>query len=282
MLAELGKPVIVIAALPMSTEDAHTKSNALETLNKLTDYVNAKRVQNLLVVDNAKIEAIYQDVSQMDFFNVANKAIVGPLDAFNTLSSMPSSTKPLDPAEFAKLLIDGEGLSVYGELVVSDYEGETAIAEAVLNNLGTNLLASEFDLKQSKYAGFIIAANKKVWDKIPAAHINYASSVVDEMCGNPKSIFKGFYVTEEQDDVLRIYSFFSGLGAPAGRVEQLKKETDELKAKSRVKEEQRASTLQLNLNKNDTISAAQKVKDKIAVKNSAFGKLMGGISDRRK
>jgi cell division GTPase FtsZ len=266
----------------MDTEDSQTKSNALETLSKLSKLAQSKKVNNLIVVDNAKIETIYHHVGQMDFYGVANRAIVDPIDMFNTLSSMPSSTKALDPMEWSKLFIDGEGLSVYGEFSVDNYQEDTAIAEAVINNLSGNLLAEGFDLKQSKYVGFIIAANKNVWSKIPASSVNYASSMINDLCGNPKGVFKGMYVVDAPEDTVKVYSMFSGLGLPSVRVEQLKSETKELQSKVKTKDESRNLTLHLDTGTNDTVSAAQKIKEKIAAKSSAFGKLMGGVVDRRK
>jgi cell division GTPase FtsZ len=282
LLSDLGKPLIVITVLPMDTEDSQTKSNALETLSKLSKLAQSKKVNNLIVVDNAKIETIYHHVGQMDFYGVANRAIVDPIDMFNTLSSMPSSTKALDPMEWSKLFIDGEGLSVYGEFSVDNYQEDTAIAEAVINNLSGNLLAEGFDLKQSKYVGFIIAANKNVWSKIPASSVNYASSMINDLCGNPKGVFKGMYVVDAPEDTVKVYSMFSGLGLPSVRVEQLKSETKELQSKVKTKDESRNLTLHLDTGTNDTVSAAQKIKEKIAAKSSAFGKLMGGVVDRRK
>lgn len=282
LLADTGKPLVVIAALPMDTEDAQTKSNALETLAKLAKLTQTKRVSNLIVVDNAKIESIYHNVSQVDFYGVANKAIVDPIDAFNTLSSMPSSTKALDPMEFSKLFIDGEGLSVYGEFTVDNYQEDTAIAEAVINNLSGNLLASGFDLKQSKYVGFMVVANKEVWSRIPASSINYATSMINDLCGNPKGVFKGMYVVESPSDSVKVYSMFSGLGLPNSRVEQLKSETKELQSKVKDKDDSRNLTLNLDTGVNETVSAAQKIKDKIAAKSSSFGKLVTGLVDRRK
>lgn len=282
ILSEIGKPIIVITVMPMDTEDAQTKSNALETLAKLANFAKNKKINNLLVVDNAKIELIFQNASQTDFYNLANKAIVETLDAFNTFSSMPSAIKALDPMEFSKILIDGEGLSVYGELTVPNYTEDTAIAEAVVNNLDGNLLAGGFDLKQTRYAGFIIVANKEVWSKIPASSVNYASAMVNDLCGNPKGVFKGIYTVDMPENVVKVYSFFSGLGLPANRVEQLKKETSELQSKIKDKDGQRNLSLQLNTGTNETVSAAQKIKDKIAAKSSAFGKFVGGTIDRRK
>jgi len=282
VLTETEKPLVVITVLPMDTEDAQTKSNALTTLAKLSNYAKTKKIANLVVIDNAKIEAIYQDVNQMDFYNIANKAIVNTLDAFNTLSSMPSPTKALDPMEFSKILLDGEGLSVYGEFTVENYTEDTAIAEAVINNLSNNLLAEGFDLKQSKYVGFMIAANKEVWAKIPASSVNYASSMVNDLCGTPNGVFKGIYVTETSDNVVTVYSIFSGIGLPESRMTQLKNETKELQEKVKNKDESRKLTLNLDTGVNETVSAAQNIKNKIAAKNSTFGKFVGGIVDKRK
>lgn len=284
ILVEIGKPVVVITVLPMDTEDAQTKSNALTTLAMLASYAQNKRIANLIVVDNAKIESIYQNVSQMDFYSIANQAIVNPIDAFNTLSAMPSPTKALDSMEFSKLLIDGEGLTVYGEFTVENYEEDTAIAEAVINNLSNNLLAEGFDLKQSKYVGFIVTANKEVWSHIPAVSINYASSMVNDLCGAPNAVFKGIYVVDSPDNVVKVYSMFSGVGLPESRVTQLKNESKELQEKVKSKDESRKVNLTINTGSNETVSAAQRIKNEIAAKNSTFGKFVGSssVKDRRK
>jgi len=283
VLSQIGKPIVVMTVLPMDTEDSLAKSNTLETLSKLTNYAKSKKISNLIVIDNAKLESIYHDVSQMDFYSIANKAIVEPLDIFNTYSAMPSSTKALDSMEFLKVLIDGEGLSVYGELTIDNYTEETSIAEAVVSNLNGNLLASGFDLTQSRYVGFMVIANKTVWSKIPAASINYAAAMINDLCGSPKGVFKGIYVSDSTEDVVKVYSLFSGLGLPSNRVDQLKKETQKLQNNVKAKDEQRNLTLQLDTGINAEISAAQKIKNQIAAKNSTFGKFLGSsVKDRRK
>jgi cell division GTPase FtsZ len=283
VLNEVGRPVIVIAALPMDSEDSQTKSNALTTLSKLANLAQNNKISNLIVVDNAKLEAIYADVSPMSFFNVANKAIVEPLDVFNTLSSTPSATKGLDEAEFTKLLLGTSGLTVYGELSVDNFEEETSLAEAVINNMNNNLLAGGFDLKQSAYVGVLFVANKDVWAKIPNASINYALAMVNDACGSPKNIFKGIYETNMPENVVKVYSLFSGLLLPDARIEQLKAETKELNQKAKVKDENRSLNLKIDTGTEANVSAAQKIKDKIASQSSSFGKLMGGGKiDRRK
>jgi len=283
VLSEAGKPLVVMTVLPMETDDAQTKNNALETLSRLTRLTQTKKINNLIVVDNAKIETIYQHLSPMEFFGVANKAIVETIDVFNTLSKSPSEVKGLDPMEFGKLFTDGEGLSIYGELVVNNFRDETAIAEAIINNLNSNLLAGGFDLKQSKYVGVIIAANAEVWRAIPSASINYAMAMVNDQCGSPKGIFKGIYTVDDiKENVVKVYSMFSGLGLPASRIDQLKKDAQAHVQNTKGKDEQRNLTLNLDTGVNDTVSQAQKIKDKIAAKSSAFGKLTQNVIDRRK
>jgi cell division GTPase FtsZ len=281
VLTATGRPLCVITVLPMDSEGAQTKSNALQTLSKLSKFAQAKKISNLIVVDNAKIEAVYHNVSQIDFFGIANKAIVEPIDMFNTLSSMDSPVKPLDPMEFGKLLIDGEGLSVYGIIKVHNYQEEDAIAEAVIENLNGNLLASGFDLKQSKYVGVMVSANEKVWKSISASSINYALSLVEDQCGHPNETFKGIYSTDSEEDCVTIYSMFSCLSLPESRIAQLKKEVESLKLVSKEKDVKRNLSLDLNTG-NQEISKVQEIKNKIAQKGSAFNKLTNSVIDRRK
>lgn len=283
ILVSTGRPLCVMTILPMDSEGAQTKSNALQTLSKLARFAQSKKISNLMVVDNAKIEAVYHNVGQMEFFGTANKAIVEPIDVFNTLSSMESLVKPLDPMEFGKLLLDGEGLSVYGTIKIANYQEEDAIAEAVISNLNGNLLASGFDLKQTKYVGVMIAANEKVWKNIPAASVNYAEHLIKDQCGQPNESFKGIYTIDTPEDCVFIYSFFSGLGLPESRIEQLKKEAAQLAAVVKTKEDQRNLTLNLDTGTDQTVSKVQELKNKIAQKGSAFNKLTSStIIDRRK
>ena len=288
LLSELGKPVLVMTVIPMDSDDAQTKKNALETLSKLAKEVQTNKIHNLIVVDNAKIETIYGDVSQIDFFDVSNAAIVGPIHAFNTLTSMPSSIKPLDPMEFAKIMTDGQGLTVYGEMTVKNYEDDTAIADAIISNLTNGLLSNGFELKQAKYVGVILEANKKVFDKIPKRATGYAMSLVSEICSAPNGVFNGTYVTDMKEDAVRVYSMFSGLGLPDSRVVQLKKEAAELELKSKDKNVQRNLALNLDTGTEESVSAADKVRQKIAAKKSAFGSMLSAsvlkasVNDRRK
>jgi len=286
ILGATGKPIVVIAVLPMSTDDVQTKNNALQTLSSLAKLAQEKIISNLIVVDNAKLEAIYSDVSTMNFFTVGNKAIVKTLDAFNTYSIMSSSDKPLDSMEWAKILTDGEGLSIYGEMTVSDYAGDnTLIAQAVIENHENGLLASGFNLAQTKYTGLIIAANSKAWEQIPRGSVEYARELIKENCPGHESVFYGTYVDDSIDeDIVKIYSIFSGLGLPEGRITQLRKDVEADQVKTKERAQARNMNLELDTGKDKVVSKAEEVRQKIKKNQSKFAQNFGqgGKIDFRK
>jgi cell division GTPase FtsZ len=268
----------------MTNEDALCKSNSLKTLSKLSEMVKNNVLSNLIVVDNARIEAIYAGVGQMEFFSKANKAITEPLDVFNSLSAKDSATKGLDPMELHKLLLDGGGLTSYGAFTVEDYEDDVAIATAVIENLNNNLLASGLKLEEAKYVGFIVAANERVWKNVSATSIQYAKSMVSDLASNTVGIFDGSYVIDCEEDVVKVYSLFSGMGLPRERVEELKNEVKVLESKAQKRDENRNLTLDVGMG-TETLSQADSLRKKIKAKNSTFGKIVGNksstIRDRR-
>lgn len=277
-----GKPVIVCGILPLSSDDAQCKRNSLEALASLTKDIQNKKIANLIVIDNAKLEAIYSDVNQLDFFDVSNKKIIEVLEVFNTYSSMPSSVKPLDPMEFSKLILNGGGLSIYGSQEVYNYqEDETAIAEAAIDS-DSCMLGSGFNISEAAFVGVLFLANKNVWAKIPSSAINYAISIINEQCSGAESVFRGIYSTDDPEDCVKIYTFYSGLNLPNSRIEQLKSESAELDKKIKEKQTARNLSLKLEFNKDESITAAEKIREKIAKKRSPLEQMMAATIDKRK
>lgn len=283
ILGNMGKPIIVQTVLPMESEDHLVKQNALETLQKLLGYARDKKIANLIVIDNSKIESMLQNLSPVDFYDTANKAMIKPLDLFNVYSSNPSPIKGIDPMEFLKIMIDSEGCTTYGSMEVSNYQEDTAIAECIINSLDGNLLASGFNLKTAKYVGFMIIASKKIWEAIPSSSANYALSMLNEIC-QPKSTFRGMYISpDDSKTTVEVISIFAGMGLPESRVNALKEQVKASAATVKVKEE--ARNLSLTLDTGDaTVSQAQKIKEKISSKSSTFGRMTSNntVIDRRK
>lgn len=283
ILAQIGKPIIVLTVLPKASEDALLKHNAWQTLSKLTKLFNEGKIHNIITVDNAKIESLYSDVSPFNFFRVSNKAIVQPLDVFNTMSRRKDEgLKVLDSTEFGKLLIDGQGFTVYGEMKVENYDEELAIATAIVESLKGNLLASGFDIRQARYAGFILVAPESVWNKIPSSSLDFANSMIQDACESPLGVFYGVYKDEIGEDCVKVYSMFSGLGLPEERIDQLKTEAQSKMATAQRKDGERKLQMKVDVGE-ESVNKVEDIKKKIQQKASAFSKLHGGaVQDRRK
>lgn len=283
ILAELGKPIAVLTVLPKASEDAQLKHNAWQTLSKFTKFFAAGKIHNIITVDNAKIESLYSDVGPFNFFSVSNKAIVEPLDVFNTMSRRPDEgVKVLDSSEFGKLFTDGNGFTVYGVSTVPDYEDEMAIASSIVESLKGNLLASGFNIRQARYAGFMLVAPERVWNKIPSSSLHFAQQMILDACDNPMATFHGIYKEESTDDCVKVYSMFSGLGLPEERINQLKTEAQQKMSNAKLKDEARNMTMKVDVGE-ETINSVEEIKKKIQQKASSFSKLHNAaIQDRRK
>lgn len=283
IVSATGKPIICLCVLPQTSDDGLSKNNALITLNKLSKLTQEKKVSSIICIDNAKIEQIYNDANQLDFFPLANREIVSQLTAMNYLANSSGITKSIDKMEWLKILLDGEAFSIYGSLKVSKFSDELDIAEALMTNVENNLLSGSFDIKQAKYCGIFLSANETVWRKIPSSAVNYCLSCVNSDFEQPLGVFKGTYVDNSiEGDVLQIHFFYSGLGLPIPKINALKAEVEQLNAVIKSKANNRNTSLEFDVGGDKTLSKAEELKAKIAVKNSAFGKFVNNTIDRRK
>ena len=284
MLFTTEMPVGVIYVLPKATEDAQSKRNSIETLSRLAAMTAENMISSLVVVDNARIEQIYANLSQSKFWETANNAIVEPLHVFNTLTAQPSRFTSLDPSDFGKIISCGD-CSVYGVMEVEDYMEETSLAEAVIGSLSANMLAEGFDMTQTRVGGVIITGSKEVLDKLPAININYCFHMISEQT-NGASIFQGVYDVGSNSNSVKIYSWFAGLGLPRDRIDNLKQESKAQAAVASQKEKDRASVMTLDLDEDRVNSVADQVHRKIKKKKSGFNRLQRGsrdsIIDRRR
>jgi len=223
-------------------------------------------------------------LSQSKFWEAANNAIVEPLHLFNRLTAQPSRFTSLDPSDFGRIISCGD-CSIYGVMEVDDYMEETALAEAVIDSLNSNMLASGFDIAQTRAGGVIITGPAEVLEQIPAININYCFHMISEQT-NGASIYQGVYSVDSDADSVKIYSWFAGLGLPKDRVENLKRESEEQSAIASEKERNRTAAMTLDLGEDKVNTVAEEVNRKIKKKKSSFNRLQrgarGSIIDRRK
>jgi cell division GTPase FtsZ len=284
LMAQLDKPLTVVYVLPLSSEDTLAKHNSIQTLSKLAKLAREDVINSLMVVDNAKIELLNPGKSMAEFWRVANNAIVEPVHLFNKLSSTPSEYTSLDPMDFTRIFVGTGDCALYGMIEVDEYLEEDALAEAVITNMENGLLASEFDLKQTRSAGVIVTGSKEVLQQIPATNIEYGFAMVNKLCNEGTQVFRGVYEVPDQDN-LRVYSLFSGLGLPEERIGELKAEAERHMAALKGKEDNRASNMTIDVGKTQAVSAADALHKKIKTKKSAMGKIKRNskrVIDRRR
>ena len=284
LMTQLGKPMFVMFVMPLSNEDCLARHNATVTLSRLAKLAKDDVISSLVIVDNAKIESMFPSLSMAEFWKAANNAIVEPLHLFNQLSSKPSAYTSLDPMDFSRLLL-GSDCALYGVMQVNDYLRDDAIAEAMLTSISSGLLASDFDLTQTRSVGIIITGSKEILEKIPATNLEYGFAMVNKVCNDGTRVFRGVYETQDKEDCLKIYSLFSGLGLPEERIKELKAEAEKHMAVLQNKETSRAATMNIDLGKTQTVSAVDVLHKKITQKHSAMGKLVNNskrIIDKRR
>jgi cell division GTPase FtsZ len=286
LMSTLGKPIGVIYVLPMESEDALSKHNSVVTLGKLAKMASSDVITTLIVVDNSKIELLYPGLSKAEFWTTANNAIVEPLHLFNYLSAQSTKYDSLDSMDFGRVFTTGD-CTTYGMIEVKNYMETTAIAEAIVENLESGLLANDFNLKETRFGGFIVTGNPDVLSKLPAVNINYASHMISEACDSP-SLVSGVYEQPIKEDVVRVYTLFSGLGLPTARIEGLKNEAGAQMAVLKEKEQTRADRMVVDYGAGTASqSKAQEIHRVIQQKKSGFGKLTSNagnrqVKDRRK
>jgi len=283
IMSQMGKPIVMIYILPLSSEDTLAKHNSIQTLSQLSKMAKGDEISSLIVVDNAKIEILHPGLPVSKFWDVANETIVEPLHLFNMLSATPSEYTSLDSMDFVATLL-GNDCALYGMIEVKDYLEEEAIASAIVQNLENGLLADEFDLKQTRTAGVIITGGKEILEQIPAANLEFGFSMLNKICSDGTKIFRGIYNIPGQETI-RVYSLFSGLGLPEERVKELKLEAERHMDRLKQKEDNRASNMTIDVGKTQVASASDQMYNKIKNKNSAMGKIKRNskkIVDRRR
>lgn len=274
MMAEIGKPIIVIYALPGSFDDSQSKFNAIQTLAKMADLASKQVINSLILVDNAKIELAYPNLSQAAFWKTANQAVVDPLHMFNSVSAMPTNYEALDSMDFAKSLIESGNCVVFGsnKIPKEQYESdEMSLVTAIMDNLDQGLLAAGFNLKESQTVGILVTAKQSVLENVAYSSIAYVFKYISEEFESARS-FKGIYAIPSDSDDITVHFIFSGLGLPKERVDSLKSEAKNHMGNLETKK--KSTSMQIDLGKDKTTTQADRLLDRVKKKSSAMGKLI--------
>ncbi len=193
-------------------------SNSLKVLNSIGDLAAKNEISPLVIIDNAKIDAMYKGLTVKQFWPTVNRTVSGLFDIFNRLSSYPSPYTAFDPTDYSTVIRAG-GVAVMGVTSVKNFTDPEALAKAVKNNIEKTLLV-DIDISKAKVAASIAVGGKDIIENTAGLQdsLSYGFDMLSSLCPDAV-IHRGIY--EDDKNSLRIYTIIGGLGLPESRLRQL-------------------------------------------------------------
>ncbi len=205
--ADPEKDVIIIGALPTAGElrADKVKYNNDTVKDVMFNMADAGKIGPLILIDNAKIEALYRNIPTVKFWGTVNDTISILFQTFNFIATQTSNYTSFDVSDY-KNLISVPGLAVMG--VTKLDSKELTVAQALQDNFKKTLLYSNADYKTAKAAGCILSANDKAMADIPMDTFNYGFDTIANLVGNA-TVFRGLYDSKALG--IRAFTFITGM-----------------------------------------------------------------------
>jgi cell division GTPase FtsZ len=221
-LAQLGKPekVGMIVTLPKKAEGGRVQTNAYRLLTDLKVLAESKALSPFIIVDNESIHQMFPNVSAKEFWNTANKNIVGLFDIFNVLACQKSQYTTFDKEDYRSILDSGS--IIFGATKLDSYTKDTDISDGLRNNLKRTLLA-DADIKTSTHVAAILCAPDSLLGILPQAHIDLAFATLERILGAENRdvmVHQGIYEAKRMG--LYLYTMVGGFIIPQERLLQMK------------------------------------------------------------
>jgi cell division GTPase FtsZ len=210
----------MIVTLPKKTEGGKVQGNAYQVLSDLKLLVDSKDITPFILVDNETIHQMFPNVSAKEFWNTANKNIVGLFDIFNVLACQNSQYATFDREDYRSLL--DSGTLIFGATKLTQYEKDTDISDGLRNNLKRTLL-SEVDLTSASHIAAILCAPDKLLGVLPQSHIDLAFTTLERMVsGENRDVMMHQGIYEAKRLGLYLYTMVGGLKIPENRLNIMK------------------------------------------------------------
>ena len=209
----------VILALPKISEGTKVNANAYKVLEEVYGAVESGLVSPLIVVDNEKINKLYPGLGVAQFWQTANMSIAGLFHLFNNTATKDSSYSAFDTNDYKQVL--DSGMIVFGATQIAKWDGPSDIAQAVRDNLKSNVLSGGVDLSTGTTAGVIMIGGNEVLGKVPQEHLDRAFEQFTRMLSDNSVVHRGIYSGNRDD--LTAYTMIGGLGKPTEKIEELKR-----------------------------------------------------------
>jgi len=217
-LAQLGKPekVGMIVTLPKRTEGGVVQANAYHLLNDLKILAESKAVSPFVMVDNESIHQMFPKISAKEFWNTANKNIVGLFDIFNVLGCQKSQYTTFDREDYRTMLDSGP--IIFGATKLDAYTKDTDISDGLRTNLKRTLLA-DTDITTASHVAAILCAPDNILSILPQAHIDLAFTTLERiLSGENRDVMVHQGIYEAKRMGLYLYTMVGGFTIPEDRL----------------------------------------------------------------
>ena len=221
-LQQLGRSekVGMVVTMPKKTEGGKVQGNAYQLLSDLKLLVDSKEITPFVLVDNESIHQMFPNATAKEFWNTANKNIVGLFDIFNVLACQKSQYVTFDREDYRSLL--DSGTIIYGATKLTQYEKDTDISDGLRNNLKRTLLA-ELDITTASHVAAILCAPDKILGVLPQAHIDLAFVTLERIIsGENRDVMVHQGIYEAKRLGLYLYTMVGGLKIPDARLALMK------------------------------------------------------------
>lgn len=219
----------VVMSLPTRGEAASPKVsyNAYRVLRQIGAQAEKKEISPLVILDNARIEKMYSNLTVKEFWSTINSTVSGLFHIFNVLSKHPSQYTSFDPTDYATTLRCGgvmvmgvSKLNVTNDKPAPKSANETEISKSIKSNIDKTLLA-EIDISNGTFAACCAVGGKEIMENTPGLmdSLSYGFDTLSSLVPNA-TFHRGIY--EDEKPSLRLYTLVSGLKIPTKRLDQFK------------------------------------------------------------
>jgi len=221
---DIDNRVGVIASLPTTGEVASPRvaENAYMRICDLWEGAARGEFAPLIIVDNDKIKKLYPQLTVKQFWPTINNTVAGLFHIFNLLATKNSNYTSFDPTDYDSIM-KTKGCMIMGVTAVKEINSETALANALKNNLEKTLLAGGFDLTTATAAASVVVGGTNLYEEVHGLmdSIEYAFDTLATLTGGAM-IHRGIYEDSNKTNLV-VYTIVGGLDAPRKRIEELKK-----------------------------------------------------------
>jgi len=277
LIRDLGRPVGIIYTLP-GDEGTSALANSVRGLRGLYQLAEAGSVSPLVLVDNARVEELFPEVSVGHLWGKINQHIADVWDSFNRLSTRRGwQVATLDSMDYYLNVVQAGKCASLGRAIIQDLKSPLALKRGVSEAMAS--LVRGYDLATASAIGVIVIGSEGTLNHLPKDYLGDGFRAIESILSGGH-IVRGVYADERYRH-LHVYVFASGLDLPA-RVHDLAAEAQVQMNALREKMSQRSDPLDMDFLENNWLGLSRQQQGNGNGLDTAFSWMDGGGGSGRR